>query len=494
MSKLALYLRLSVEERSERFESESISSQRMFLQEFVKSQDDLKNLAMEEYADDGFSGTNTNRPAFQRLMEDVKTGKVKTIVVKDLSRFMRNYIEAGDYLENIFPFMGVRFISINDGYDSKNENGNGTELDIQFKNLLYDFYAKDASEKIKSVMTTLKHQGKFLAWSPPFGYIRDPQDKHKIIEDKEVSFIVKEAFKLALDGLSTRKIAKLFNEKGYITPSERKKQTTSMDYVYNMVLSDNHKKPIWMHGAVIKLLGNENYTGTYCFNMHKVKAVGSNDQKAVPNEDWGRVYNNHVPLVSISDFQKLREMMAKKAFKNIDYKKISEISYSLKGYVFCEDCNHRLAFSKSVRTYGTYRYLRCRTCKTKGLKTQNVNLDKLEEYCLNEVLKFVDLEEVEETQPEQEQEQVPKEVQIEKLLKEKDEAFLEYKRKNLSRDDFLKLKEEIDLQIKTISEIVEVEEQEEVQITNELTRELVERYIEKVIVSLDGTYRVELKK
>jgi len=120
--------------------------------------------------------------------------------------------------------------------------------------------------------------------------------------------------------------------------------------------------------------------------------------------------------------------------------------------------------------------------------------DKLEEYCLNEVLKFVDLEEVEETQPEQEQEQVPKEVQIEKLLKEKDEAFLEYKRKNLSRDDFLKLKEKIDLQIKTISEIVEVEEQEEVPITNELTRELVERYIEKVIVSLDGTYRVELRK
>lgn len=198
--------------------------------------------------------------------------------------------------------------------------------------------------------------------------------------------------------------------------------------------------------------------------------------------------------MAISDFQKLREMMAKKAFKNINYKKINEISYSLKGYVFCEDCNHRLAFSRSVRSYGTYRYLRCRTCKAKGLKTQNINLDKLEEYCLNEVLKFVDLEEVEETQSEQEQEQVPKEVQIEKLLKEKDEAFLEYKRKNLSRDDFLKRKEEIDLQIKTISEIVEVEEQEEVQITNELTRELVERYIEKVIVSLDGTYRVELRK
>lgn len=186
MSKIALYIRLSVEDQMDRDESESITNQRSLLNDYLDKNEEFKEFQREEFVDDGYSGTNDKRPSFQRMLDEVKNGLVKTIIVKDLSRFMRDYIVLGDYLENIFPFMGVRFIAINDGYDSAKEKGNGTDLDIQFKGLLYDFYSKDISQKVKSVANELKKQGKFLAWSPPLGYRKDPNDKHKIIDRKSV--------------------------------------------------------------------------------------------------------------------------------------------------------------------------------------------------------------------------------------------------------------------------------------------------------------------
>ena len=165
MSKVALYIRLSVEDVIKKDESESITYQRICLNEYLDNNSELKAYKREEFVDDGYSGTNENRPSFQRMLSEVKEGKISVIVVKDLSRFMRDYIALGDYLENIFPFLGIRFIAINDGYDSEKEQGNGTDLDIQFKSLLYDFYSKDASEKVKTVSTALKKQGKFLASS-----------------------------------------------------------------------------------------------------------------------------------------------------------------------------------------------------------------------------------------------------------------------------------------------------------------------------------------
>lgn len=185
MSKIALYIRLSVEDQMKKDESESIINQRCYINDFLDRNVEFKGFSKEEYVDDGYTGTNEKRPAFQRMLEEVKQGKINAIIVKDLSRFMRDYIALGDYLENIFPFLGIRFIAINDGYDSFKEKGNGTDLDIQFKGLLYDFYTKDISQKVKTVTTQLKNQGKFLAWSPPLGYMKDPNDKHKIIIDKK---------------------------------------------------------------------------------------------------------------------------------------------------------------------------------------------------------------------------------------------------------------------------------------------------------------------
>ena len=210
MNKLAMYLRLSIEDYQKKGESESIHNQREYIKAYIKEHKDLMEYEISEYVDDGFSGTNSNRPAYQRLLEDLKNNQIDSIIVKDMSRFSRDYIEMGNYLENIFPFMGIRFISINDGYDSLKEGSNGTEIDTQFKSLLYDFYSKELSQKIRSISQELKSQGKNTNGLAPFGYIKDPNDKHHILVDEKTAFIVREAFELILQGYSCNKIARVF--------------------------------------------------------------------------------------------------------------------------------------------------------------------------------------------------------------------------------------------------------------------------------------------
>lgn len=494
MNKVALYFRLSVEEQSGREESESIVSQRNFVTSFFKAQSDLKNFPYEEYIDDGFSGSNTKRPGFERMMNEVKANLVKTIIVKDLSRFMRDYIAMGDYLENIFPFMGVRFIAINDNYDSSKEKGNGTELDIQFKNLLYDFYAKDASQKVRSVQNALKAKGKFMAWQPPFGYIKDPNDKHKIIIDDEVAHIVREAFELSLNGMSTRKIAQFFNEKNYITPYRRKKQTSGMDYSYQATTTEKHKEPIWMHGTIIKILANENYTGTYCYNMFQKSFSSGGKAVSVPREDWGRIFNNHEPIISRDMFNQVREQNKTKGFKNLDYSKLKEIRYPLEGFVVCEDCGHVLARNSTKRHQKNgvkkFNYMFCRTCKTKKLEVKYLKLEVIEETVWNLVKDRVQSEERIEEEPKIKSTKVDR---ITVLESEKEEAFHQYKIGKLSREDFIKKKRSIDMDIETIENEVEEIEYEKLEITDSLTREIVERYIDKVIVSHNGGIKVVLK-
>jgi len=163
---IALYMRLSVDEK-EKLESESISNQRLLLRHYISLDKDFNAFNIKEYVDDGYSGTSLNRPALQRLFEDVKGRRVSCIIVKDISRFMRDYITLGDYLENIFPFLGIRFISVNDGYDSKKELDTGIDMGIQFKGLLSDFYAKETAEKV------WKHNGSWLGndnWKRNFKY------------------------------------------------------------------------------------------------------------------------------------------------------------------------------------------------------------------------------------------------------------------------------------------------------------------------------------
>lgn len=177
MNRIAIYLRLSEEDYKKTDESISIVNQRDYIRSYIENENSLKDSEIEEYIDDGYSATNTNRPSFLRLIDDIKGGRVGTIIVKDMSRFSRDYILLGDYLSNILPFLKIRFIAINDNYDSLKEQGNGIDTDAQFKTLYYDLFSKELSEKVRSSVKQIKSQGKNTNWAAPFGYIKDPEDK-----------------------------------------------------------------------------------------------------------------------------------------------------------------------------------------------------------------------------------------------------------------------------------------------------------------------------
>mgnify|MGYP002530559280 FL=1 len=217
------YIRLSqadqdMMKKENKTESESISHQRDLIQRYINSHADLKGCEVREFYDDGYSGTNFNRPSFERLLEQIKKGEINCVIVKDFSRFGRDYIELGDYLERIFPFLGVRFISVNDGYDSNDYKGTTGGLDVVLKNIVYDFYSKDLSVKVTTAKRAKMKRGEYIGGHVPYGLLRDPADKHKLVIDPEAAAVVREIFDMATEGKKLVEIARYLNEKGIETP------------------------------------------------------------------------------------------------------------------------------------------------------------------------------------------------------------------------------------------------------------------------------------
>ena len=192
--RIAAYLRLSKEDEDMRDESNSISSQRMMIREYVRKH--FENFSWSEFSDDGYSGTNFRRPGVTDLLEQVKSGRIDCVIVKDFSRFSRDYIELGSYLDQIFPFLGVRFISLNDYYDSEKQKGSTADLGISFRGLMYDLYSRDLSMKVKASLHTRKEQGQYAMGNVPFGYERDQTDRHKLVIAKDEANYKRRIFSL----------------------------------------------------------------------------------------------------------------------------------------------------------------------------------------------------------------------------------------------------------------------------------------------------------
>lgn len=495
MNKVALYMRISVEEFGERIESESISSQRLLITDYILKDSELRSYEKIEYIDDGYSGTNINRPSFIKLMDDVKQGKVNCIVVKDLSRFLRDYILIGDYLENIFPFLNIRFISINDGYDSFKEKGNGTDLDIQFKSLLYDFYSKDVSDKVKTSMRIQKKQGKYLAWSPPYGYMKDPNDKYSIVVDEIVAPVVRQIFSLYLDGLSTRKIARVMNKEGHIVPSIRKKELTNMDYSYN-ILEYKGKKPSWTNGTITDILMNENYTGTYVFNMQPKLSIGGTKARFLPKEEWERVPNNHEPIISIEDFEKVRKLKEKNQFmegKNTDFEWYKKSP--LQSIVRCSTCGHILTCQTTRRkkkdgSYYELFYFRCRICPQRGNEVNSVRADILEEKVFKLLKNKVIIDECKSESVVESKANLDK--QINELEKKKDLSYEKFKLGKISREKFISLKSKYDSEIEFLKDsLVSIAQQQENPPFTKLTREIVQENFKSIYVKYGEITEIE---
>lgn len=218
---VAGYLRLS-KENNENMESNSIVNQRELIEQYISGKEDLE--LIEYYIDDGYSGTNFNRPGFEKLLRDMKNKKINCIIVKDLSRFARSHIEADMYFENIFPALNIRFISVIENIDSFENPDSMDNLIVPFKNLLNDAYAKDISKKVKSALTTKRLNGEFIGTSATYGYLKDPKDKHKLIIDKEAAKHVVQIFNGIIEGKKASEMANELNKNNVLTPSEYKRK------------------------------------------------------------------------------------------------------------------------------------------------------------------------------------------------------------------------------------------------------------------------------
>lgn len=248
------YYRLSRDD-GDKIESDSIVNQKALVKEFLKVNPDIQ--IHEEKVDDGYTGVNFKRPAFISMMEDIKAGKVNCVIVKDLSRFGRNYIESGRYIEKIFPYLGVRFISITDNIDSISSLDSTNELMIPFKNLMNDAYCRDISIKVRSHLDIKRKNGQFIGSFAPYGYIKSPENKNQLIVDEQTANVVRRIFDWKLEGMSGGRIADKLNELGVPTPYQYKQMNGEKFYCGYQ----KHTEMRWSAATVNHILRNEVYTG-----------------------------------------------------------------------------------------------------------------------------------------------------------------------------------------------------------------------------------------
>ena len=278
----ATYLRLSRSDGDQQ-ESNSIKNQRALLNDYMGKHPELHKF--DEYVDDGYSGTNFERPDFKRMMQDIEKRNVNCIIVKDLSRFGRNYIETGRYLERIFPFMGVRFIAINDHYDSAEENDDKGRILIPFNNLINDTYCRDISLRVRSHLDVKRKEGQFIGSFAGYGYRKDPKDKNHLIIDEYAAGIVQEIFKQKLNGMSSQRIASHLNELGVLPPNEYKR-ANGFNYTCGFQAGLNQK---WTVVSVNRILKNESYTGTLIQGKRRKINYKVKKSHDVGSENWIRV-------------------------------------------------------------------------------------------------------------------------------------------------------------------------------------------------------------
>lgn len=333
--KNAIYLRLSMEDDAARAgnghmqeESNSISSQRKMLMEYISKEAELAAQETVEFCDDGFSGTSMERPGMQELLKEVKQGKIGCILVKDLSRFSRDYIELGTYLNQIFPFTGVRFIALNDHYDSRGHGGSTIEIDTAFRTLLYDLYSKDMSGKVKSAVKSKCENGEYVFGQVPFGYEKSKTEKNMVVVKESEAEIVRRIFAMAEEGMSSTQIAKKLHEEGIKTSSQMRYPQREARKVHYA----------WSHEMVRSILNNRFYLGEMAYGKTVRKFVGSKAGVLMPREDWKVHQNHHEALVTPEVFERVS------AFRPEQSTKRKHDKHPLTGKIYCGGCGYAINY------------------------------------------------------------------------------------------------------------------------------------------------------
>lgn len=439
---VAIYIRLSRED-GDKEESDSVGNQRKLLTEYVNKQDDF--ILYDVYIDDGFTGTNFNRPDFQRMIKDIEDGKVNCVVVKDLSRFGRDYIDTGRYLERIFPELGVRFISVTDNIDSIKQ---AYDMLLPIKNIFNEQYARDISNKIQATVKSKQKAGEFIGAFTSYGYKKSSVNKNKLVIDEYAADVVRRVFSMYLQGIGKQSIAKALNAEGILCPSEYKKLNGENYKNCNRLKTTSY----WTYSTIKIMLQNEMYIGNMV--QGKKHQRMRSKQRMVDKENWIRVENTHEPIIDRDTWDKVQKLLTKK-HRDIDLETNKNI---FAGFIKCGDCGRAMMKnfwrkadgSKSYSFYcGTYKRSGKDYCSPHTLPFQVLNdivlgdlkaivrsVEDLQELVKKQSLTASRIKKLADT------ELVKLKAELERVKKLKKSIYEDYKDELISKDEYFSYRED----------------------------------------------------
>ena len=335
---VAEYIRLSRED-GDKAESDSIGNQKKLIANYLKGKDDF--VLYDTYVDDGFTGTNFKRPAFMRMIEDIEAGNVNCVIVKDLSRFGRDYIDTGKYLERYFPDRDVRFISITDNIDSMKQ---AYDMLLPIKNIFNEQYARDISKKVLSSMRAKQKAGEFIGAFASYGYKKSPTDKNKLVIDEYAAGVVRRIFRMYVSGLGKNSIAVILNKEGIVCPSEYKKLSGENYRNSHRLESTSY----WTYSTINRLLQNEMYVGNMVQGRKTQRMRGK--QRVMDKADWIIVKGTHEAIIDEDTWKKAQDLL-KRRTRGLHLNANMTI---FAGYIKCGDCGRSLVRKNNSYYCGTY--------------------------------------------------------------------------------------------------------------------------------------------
>jgi len=472
------------------------------------------------YIDDGYTGTNFDRPNFIRMFEDIKSNKVDCVIVKDLSRFGRNYIDTGNYIEIIFPMLKVRFIAVNDSIDSYLKPESINNVNLALRNLMNDDYCRDTSMKIRSALTVRRENGKYIGSFACYGYLKDPEDHHKLIIDEVASENVKTAYRMFLNGGTLRGIAVYFNDNNILTPSEYKRSIGLNDRHYS-----THEKAMWDTIAIRRMLTNEMYIGNMVQKQMEIVSYKVNKCRRIDKDKRIIVKGTHEPIISEEDFYKVQDLLKRDTRISTTVRQLDIFS----GFCKCGDCKRGMNKKHIHQPYKEYYYYVCSTFKKGGhnactkhsIQTnvvKDVVFEVLKQYVnvaltMNNIIDFINQSKERNSQTDKFEKQLSaKHKERDKASKMLVDLYPDFKNGLLNQDTYLMFKAKYEREILSINEqIAEIENrieqiktgltQENRFISNfvkyqnitELTRDMVVELINNIYIYEGGRIEVEVK-
>ena len=478
--KVGFYIRLSRDDGN--IESDSIVSQRSLLRRYVKENN---YIVVDEYVDDGFTGTNFDRPGFKKMIQDIELGKINMIITKDMSRLGRDYIGTGELIEKYFPNNNVRYIAINDGIDTFIDNTNN---DIApFKAIMNDMYAKDISKKVKSSLRSRMKDGLYVSGRCPFGYKKDPTNKNHLVVNVEQANVVKLIFDLALKGNTYHFIAQ------YLTQRKIKTPASYYNYVWNTKCSTeciSQEYGVWVDTTIKAILTNRIYTGDAV--QGKTKKINYKLKKTVKNnpDDYIIVENTHEAIIDKSTFNYVQTLLPKNA-KRPEKKRF----YLLDGLLYCGDCKHRIIIryqNKTGRSYTTCDYYRtyskyhvCTTHTNNYEVLENVIIDNIREVCKkyldkNKIKNFLDNLEFEDNTLKIKKQIEGLEITNNKLTKSLDKTYMDRLRGIIDEEQYIRVSENIKTEMDNNKKNIDNLKNESIE-ANKIDNKQIEKYINEFL-------------